>query len=318
MEAELPLVSVIIPAYNCASFVGEAIESVQGQDYPRKEIIVVDDGSTDSTPAVLQSFGDTIRVLHRPNGGAAAARNSGLRHAQGEYIAFLDGDDLWFPGKLALQVRHLQAHFRVGLVFTDWAVWPESGDPRPPDRRPRADGPPGGDIDPEHSGWLYHRLLLNCVLFTSTVLIRRSIIQEVGEFDETLRNGQDYDYWLRVSRLTEIHKLAAPLAVYRHHGGNSTHHPKTTNYPYLVVTRALACWGSRGPDGQAPDPGALRDRLADICFGFAYEHFWKGDPALARRGLLRALRHRPLRPRVWAYLLFSLAPRLLTRRLSAR
>ena len=252
-------------------------------------------------------------MIRRPNGGAAAARNTGLREAKGDYIAFLDGDDLWFPGKLTLQVRHLEAHAGVGLVFTDWVVWTESTGPRPTPPM----GAPGGDIDPERSGWLYHRLLLNCELNTSTVLIRRSIIDEVGEFDETLRNGQDYDYWLRIARLTEIHKLAAPLAVYRHHGGNSTQQPKGTNYPYVVVTRALARWGARGPDGRAPDSEALRDRLAEVCFGFAYEHLWKGDPALARRDLWRGLGQRPFRARMWAYLLISLAPRL-ARRLRAR
>jgi glycosyltransferase involved in cell wall biosynthesis len=311
----IPLVSVIIPAYNCAAFVGEAVRSVMRQDYPRKEIIAVNDGSTDETLSVLQSFGNDILVLDQPNAGAAAARNAGLRHAKGGYIAFLDGDDLWFAGKLGLQVRYLEEHPDVGLVFTDWTIWPEARDPRPLHMRPRLSKSLTDVIDPNESGWIYSRLLLDCVLNTSTVLIRSTIIREVGDFEQSLRNGQDYDFWLRISRITEIHKLVAPLAVYRHHGGNSTHHPKPTNYPYLVVTRALERWGPDGPDGRRPDSAALRRRLAALCFDFAYKHYWKGDALLARQSLIRCLRHRPFWFRAWLYLTVSfISRRVFTRR----
>jgi glycosyltransferase involved in cell wall biosynthesis len=307
----LPLVSVIIPAYNCAEFVGEAVRSVMQQDYPRKEIIAVNDGSTDGTLSVLQSFGNEILVVDQPNGGAAAARNTGLRHAKGDYIAFLDGDDVWFAGKLGVQVRYLEEHPHVGLVFTDWTIWPESRDPRPFHRRPHLGKSPSDEMDPSQSGWIYSRLLLDCVLNTSTVLIRSAIVRKVGDFDQSLRNGQDYDLWLRISRIAEIHKLVAPLAVYRHHGGNSTHHPKPTNYAYVVVTRALARWGPHGPDGREPDRAALRRRLAALCFDFAYKHYWKGDPALARQSLIQCLRHRPFWLRAWLYLAVSFISRRL-------
>ena len=105
-----PLVSVIIPAYNCVEFVSHAINSVLKQNYENKEIIVVNDGSTDDTPDVLESFGDQITVVNKENGGAPTARNAGLRIARGKYIAFLDADDLWLDGKLTMQVRYLEEH----------------------------------------------------------------------------------------------------------------------------------------------------------------------------------------------------------------
>jgi glycosyltransferase involved in cell wall biosynthesis len=304
-----PLVSVIVPAYNCAAFVGDAIRSVLQQGYPNLQIIAVNDGSTDPTLSVLRTFGDDVLVLDRANGGAAAARNTGLRHAKGDFIAFLDGDDIWFPGKLDVQVRYLEDHSEVGLVFTDWTIWEESPDGCRTESAPADGGSPDGAIDPSQSGWLYHQLLLECILNTSTVVIRSPIVRRIGEFDESLKNGQDYDYWLRVSRVAEIHKLAASLAVYRHHGGNSTHQPKPSNYAYIVLTRALARWGPRGPDGRAPDPAALRNRLAGLCFSFARNRYWSGDAARARASLGQCLRHRPLWLRPWLYLLLSLVPR---------
>jgi glycosyltransferase involved in cell wall biosynthesis len=234
-----------------------------------------------------------------------------LRHAKGDYVAFLDGDDVWLPGKLELQVRYLMEHPEVGLVFTDWIVSPEAHDPRPPERRPRAGGPLRGEIDRRESGWIYPDLLLNCALNTSTVLIQSAIIGQVGEFDESLRNGQDYDYWLRISRLAEVHKLSAPLAVYRHHGGNSTHQPKAVNYPYLVVTRAVRRWGTAGPDGRRPTRARLRGRLAQLCFAFGYDHFWKGDAACARRAFLQCVWNRPFWLKAWVYLLLGPARNVL-------
>jgi glycosyltransferase involved in cell wall biosynthesis len=289
--------------------VGDAIRSVLRQGYPNLEIIAVNDGSTDATLAVLRSFGGDVLVLDQPNGGAAAARNTGLRHAKGGLIAFLDGDDIWFPGKLDAQVRYLEEHAQVGLVFTDWVIWEETADGGRTESAPGGSRPPDEIIDPDQSGWLYHQLLLECILNTSTVLIRSSVVRQIGDFDESLRNGQDYDYWLRVSRLTEIHKLAAPFAVSRHHGGNSTHQPKPANYAYIVLARALARWGPRGPDGRAPHPAVLRQRLAGLCFSFARDHYWSGDTARARASFGRCLRHRPLWPRPWLYLLLSLVPR---------
>ena len=120
MTEKYPLVSVIIPTYNRAKYLRQCIESVLSQDYPNLEIIVVDNGSTDNTPEILASFGNKIKCLKEEKGGASASRNKGLRAARGEFIAFLDSDDFYLPGKISLSVRKLQEDHSVSLVYTDY------------------------------------------------------------------------------------------------------------------------------------------------------------------------------------------------------
>src|SRR5262249_33901781 len=128
LEAEQrDLVSVIIPTYNRASAVRSAITSALRQTHPQIEVIVVDDGSTDDTKATLAAFGDSIRALHQPNAGVSAARNTALRHARGEFVAFLDSDDEWFDWKLAAQVAAMRGNPAAGLVWTDMSAVDPSG-----------------------------------------------------------------------------------------------------------------------------------------------------------------------------------------------
>src|SRR4051812_6975653 len=165
--AQSPLVSVIVPAFNDERYLGEALKSALAQDYANKEIIVVDDGSTDSTPQILSTFSREIRVFRQSNGGAPVARNAAIAQARGKYLAFLDADDLWLPQKLSAQITYLEAHPDVGMVYSAWAEW-----------RPDADGsfapsaPPHPAVDLEiersSSGWLYNQLLLECVIHTTT------------------------------------------------------------------------------------------------------------------------------------------------------
>lgn len=122
------MVSVIMPVHNGAQFLREAIESALAQDYTPVEIIVVDDGSTDATPQILASFGSRIRHIRQTNSGAAAARNAALQASRGEYLAFLDADDLWLPQKLRVQIDYLGSHPDVDLVASSWKVLSETAD----------------------------------------------------------------------------------------------------------------------------------------------------------------------------------------------
>ena len=124
-----PLVSVIMPAYNARPYIEQAIRSVLDQDYAQIELIVVDDGSNDGTPELAEQFGNRVKVLRQKNAGPAAARNRGFAASQGEFIAFLDADDVWLAGKASMQVRYLQNHSETGLVYGDFKHW------RPPGRR---------------------------------------------------------------------------------------------------------------------------------------------------------------------------------------
>lgn len=297
-----PLISVIIPSYNCARYIAAALHSALDQDYPHKEILVVDDGSTDNSLDILRSFGKRIRVITQANAGAAAARNTGLQAAQGEYIAFLDADDLWLPGKLTAQANYLAAHPETGLVYSAWQEWHARADGEfdPPAPVPEAANP-SVEIVPEESGWMYNRLLLDCAIHTTTAMIRSKIAREVGMFDVNLRRGQDYDYWLRVSRITPIHKLKAVLSLYRIHRESITRKPHAANYGYLVIKHALDRWGRVGPDGSVTPKREVDQVLARMWFGYGYTHYIAGDCALAVNAFQRCIVHRPFWYSGWVY-----------------
>lgn len=292
-------VTVVIPAYNCAGTVAETLDSVLAQNHAATEVVVVNDGSRDDTLQVLRRFGDRIRVIDQPNAGPPAARNAGLRAARGEYIAFLDADDVWVQGKLEAQARHLDANPDVGTVFTDWHVW----NPEPDGsfrRRPEIEARPVDDrIDPALSGWLYTRLLFSSELLTTTVMMRASLVQRIGDFEPRLWNGDDYDYWLRASREAKITKLASIGALYRILPDSVSRRPRDINYEHEVVKGALDRWGRRGPDGSEADAAAVHQHLDELQIAHAHGHLLRGNAELALRTYRQMLARHPTRPRLW-------------------
>lgn len=294
-----PLVSVVVPAYNSALYVGMAVRSALDQDYPNKEIIVVNDGSTDNTADILAQFGARIVVVNQSNSGVAAARNLGMQTARGAYIALLDADDAWLPGKLRKQVDYLSAHPELAAVYCAWREWqPDAHGQFTLPRLSREEMEQDG-IEAQDSGWLYNKLFLESVIHTTTLLMRREIMEQVGQFDPTLRRGQDYDYWFRMSRLAPIHKLRAVLSLYRIHPESITHKPHQVNYPCLVIQKALDQWGRVGPDGTETPQAVIDGVLSRHWFNFGYLHLKQGDPKLAYDAFLRSLRLRPARVKAW-------------------
>jgi glycosyltransferase involved in cell wall biosynthesis len=201
------LVSVIIPTYNYARYVRQAVDSALAQSYPDREIIVVDDGSTDNTRQVLQDYGDKIAYIYQANQGLSAARNTGIRAARGDFIALLDSDDLWHPRKLELQVDCLTRHPEIGLLATE--QFTDRGE----------DWPPLGD-DPARACPL--ELTLDEVVGKarfgpSSAVIRRRCFDVVGFFDPGLRCVEDRDMWVRLASRFGLAKLPLPLMWYRVH-----------------------------------------------------------------------------------------------------
>lgn len=307
MSSELPKITVIIPAYNARVHIGEALESVREQGYEALEVVVVDDGSQDGTADYVETGWPWVQVVRKNNGGAATARNAGLRVASGEYIAFMDADDVWLPGKLHTQVRFLERHPEAAIVCSGFRVWQpdEQGDYPPPQSLVADTDAEGETLDPEYSGWIYHRLLLDSSVWTSTVMMRRSLVAQLGEFDETLRLGQDYDYWLRAAQLTEIHTLRRPLALYRQHAHSATARGAPVNYGARVLTRALKRWGTSSPNGASVPRRQVLHRIAGIHFANGFHHYHRGNHARARPEFASAVRLRPARALWWAYLLLA-------------
>jgi glycosyltransferase involved in cell wall biosynthesis len=192
----LPTVSVIIPAYNVSSFVGETLDSVFAQTFADYEVIVVNDGSPDTEELehVLEPYLDHIRYFKQENRGAGAARNTGLREAQAEFIAFLDADDLWLSNYLEEQMKFIRAH-ACDLVCADAVVFNGSAnDEKTYMEALMADAPPIGEVT------FLNLLSAEQSIITSGVVARRAPILRVGLFDEALRNAQDFDLWLRLAR----------------------------------------------------------------------------------------------------------------------
>jgi glycosyltransferase involved in cell wall biosynthesis len=203
----MPRVSVIIPTRNRAYFLQQAIGSVLDQTFRDLEVIVVDDGSTDATPYVLQKWKDRIRVVRQENSGVSRARNTGIRAARGRYLSFLDSDDLWLKDKLEVQVRFLDANPQYAVCYTD-EVWVRRGRRVNPKKSHR-----------KYSGWIYDRCLPLCIISPSSALMRRGVLDAVGLFDENLPVCEDYDLWLRVTSRFPIFFLDRKLIIKR--GGHA-------------------------------------------------------------------------------------------------
>ncbi len=189
---EKPKVSVIVPAYNVSKYIQDALISLEKQTFSDFEVLVVDDGSTDDTAAIVQKFcqRDTrFQLLKKQNGGLSSARNYGIRHARGEYIALLDGDDVYHRDKIATHIARLYNQPDVGVVYSA-------------SRTIRDDGKPtfiSLSGKPVHSNPLLALLCKNFVGHGSNAVFRRCLISEVGGFDENLRSWEDVDLWLRIA-----------------------------------------------------------------------------------------------------------------------
>lgn len=199
----MPNVSIIIPMYNAEKYIKEAIDSVLKQTYKDFEIIVIDDGSTDNTKSKLLDYGSQIKYIYQENAGPAVARNRGIKEAKGEYIAFLDADDIWMPEKLERQIRKLKNNSEFGVIHTDRLRLEPDGSVKPNEK-----------IVPE--GFIFEELLRNNFIICSSVLVKKECFNEVGLFDEDRKNrAEDYDMWLRISRKYAISFIAEPLIKYR-------------------------------------------------------------------------------------------------------
>lgn len=304
-DNDMPLVSVVIPAYNSADYIAEAIDSALGQDYPALEIIIIDDGSTDETKAIVSQYGDKVRLLEQQNKGSGAARNQGIRHSRGKYIAFLDADDVWWKNKISHQVEALN---RTGykMAYGRFIWWRPDAAGRHPSAEKEFSAVNNPNISTAEivSGSPYAELLLDCIVWTSTVIVEKSALEAVGLFDETLRKGQDYDLWLKLSQQIEMLGLEKPTALYRIHPASITASVKPINYEYLILSRAIGRWGEQGPDGRTPPPGLVTARLARSSLGHGLAHLKHGDPIIAAGSFRQSIHHTKLglKPRIFWFI----------------
>lgn len=286
-----PLVSIIVPAYDCAHFLPDALDSILAQQYPNMEVIVVDDGSSDGSAEIAEAYGSPVKVVRQKNQGPAAARNRGVRESRGEYLAFLDGDDAWLPGKLLAQMEHFASHREVGIVYGRFKRWRMNEEGKYPPMETFISPDNNGGIDDRESGWIYHQLLLDGIIHIITAVIPRSLFETLGGFDESLRVGEDYDFWLRASRLVQAHKLSRYVALYRISQSSTTRITRIINNEQVVLLRAIEKYGLASPNGVAISEKQMRARLFKLAFGHGYTHYWYGSPSVALDAFTDAVRY---------------------------
>lgn len=225
-------VSVIIPTYNRADLIAQAIDSVLAQAYPKLEIIVADDGSTDNTAAVVAAYGERVRYLTLPHRGLpAATRNAGIRASTGDLLAFLDSDDLFLPNKLAVQAAALVQAPAAGLTYSNGIYF-----------RTTSSEPVGRVLDglPTPSGWVFGTLLVSNFLAPPIVLVRRSALDAVGLFNESPEffAVEDFDLWLRLASQTQFVFAPGDVAAIRRHAGGISRNTARLRRGVLAVLAA--------------------------------------------------------------------------------
>jgi len=302
VEASKPKVSVIIPTYNYGHFLGEAIRSVLGQTLQDWELIVVDDGSTDNTREVVAAFADPrIHYIHQQNRGNPAARNAALRVVSGEYVAFLDADDVWFPEKLEKQVAKLdRLPPTVGLVYSDVYLFNnEDGTIIRSFLQGRR--PPQGRILREllgPDGWF---------ISDTGSLIRREVFQRVGLYDESLWWYEDWEMWVRIAAAYEVAALDEPLARCRRHSANLSKAPEGMYRHGEAARRKVMA----GYPLSRQERRALEHNRAHHEYLYGMDQLRLGKRGEARKALLRSLRLRPGERKTYIHLgLPLLSPRL--------
>ncbi|HTP45375.1 MAG TPA: glycosyltransferase family A protein [Casimicrobiaceae bacterium] len=273
--AESTVVSVVIPAYNVAWCIRRAVDSVLGQDFRRCELIVVNDGSTDRTAEVLAAYGEKLRAIDQPNRGMSAARNAGIRSAGGMYIAFLDADDWWLPGKISRQVELMESRPEVGFCSTAARV--EDGDGRLLNQWGCAQS---------NTNMLETLFARNAAIAggCSAVMVRRGLFDRVGMFDETLGGFEDPDLWMRLAAVSGYACIDETLAVILRRERSVSRNldsMRSAALRSMRKNRALLPASLRG--------GFWRDCLAGVYTDYAKPAYRAGRLGQAYADTLRAL-----------------------------
>ena len=299
-----PKVSVIIPAYNAIAYLPKTLASVQQQTFKDFEVLVIDDGSTDSTADWVNSLSDrNVQLIVQKNGGCASARNRGIQAAKGDYIAFLDADDIWEPSKLEKQAHILETSAAVGVVNT----WISNID---------SQGQPIGNLGtPDAEGKVWAQVIEeNPIMCGSAPMVRRQCFDAVGLFDQSLRSAEDWDMWIRLAKKYEFAVVKEPLVRYRIHPKSKSHNLQLHLQSRLsVIEKAFS--DSASDDSASDDASAseeagknageksavkgganasAKNRACGLAYlSVAYRALQNGDLKHARTLRRQSIRHYP-------------------------
>lgn len=306
-----PLVSVIIPVYNCAGYLPKALSSVLLQDAVTVEVLLVD-SSTDGSCASISKHADSrVRYMYQQPRGVSAARNLGIQHAQGEYIAFQDADDEWLPGKLSMQIAALQRYPDAGLVFTDTMICRDGDVVQATMNKNmlkewcKAHTSPVPDW---YYGNVYAALLARDCMNTSSVVVPRKVLEVSGNFDESFKIGEDYDLWLRIARRHPMVYIDRVLSKYQVRADGLSGGDDLSGVRWLEAHLAVREKHKRSNWIPAEHVELLNDVLSQLYWEIGWSHFGHNRFLEARKCFWKGLRARPLYLRNWLYWCSSFLP----------
>ena len=298
----MPRVSVIIPSYNCARYLGRAIDSARAQTYKDYEILVVDDGSTDDTKDVSMQYGRKVTYLYQQNRGVSAARNHAILKANGELFAYLDADDMWYPEKLERQVAFLDVHQECGMVHSEMSVINEQDEIlhlRFYEETKRS----------VPQGHCVQQLLMRCHIQPLTVVERRSSFDRVGGFDERLRVAEDYLHWIMIAAEGQaLGYMAEPLGKYRWRTGSLIGNRPRLLEDYVRICDILLHEKPIAARHGEECADILRARSYKVQRELAYLDRIEGRNESARRRLASLIKKRPSQVELYVDLLKAYLP----------
>ena len=277
-----PLISVVIPVYNAEKYIAETINSILSQTHTNLEIVAVDDGSKDSSVELLKTFGEKVRVIEQSNSGPAAARNRGVQEARGEWIAFIDSDDIWLPEKLEKQLAYTAPKYQWS--YTDCVFMGGVND-----------GRRDSEFSVKHEGQILKHLVERNFIGTSSILIRRDLYLDEGGFDEKLKSIEDWEFWVRIAAREAVGFINEAFVKYRIHPSSSSRGTRSTLPNHIqVIERIFA------KDGPAKDFRHLLNTSKATSYGICTEIAEEeGDYSFALRCAFNAARHQPANIRRW-------------------
>lgn len=277
-----PKVSVIIPCYNASATIRETLKSIKKQTFKDYEVIAVNDGSTDDTDNILASYAEKLngllKIITQINQGQAVAKNVGIRNSKGQFIAFLDSDDLWAPDKLEYQLAYMESRPHIGLCYTEGILINDKGDKI-------------GVVNAlsSHRGNCFDKLLIKNNIIASSVMIKREILDRVGLFDEDFKACENWDMWIRISKVSQIEYIDRPLTYYRVHPKNmSKNIDKMYDYRVKIIDKYLPKTNR--------DPLILEKRSMALFFtylAFGKQHIENLELRKARNNIIQAIKLRP-------------------------
>lgn len=274
--------SVIVPAYNCAEYIEETLNSILSQSYENYEVIVVNDGSTDNTSSILQDFvnnkSDRVTILEQPNQGVSAARNNAVSVASGDYLAFIDSDDIWLDDKLAQQLGVLKNGYEI--CYSNRYNFGDIDD-LPVDQSKIVDMPQGN---------IYQKLLDGNFITASSVVIKKALFDSLGGFNTELSHCEDWDLWLKCAELCSIGMSPEPLVRYRIHPAGLSKGYRAMHLARIkVLTRSLS-----SGRGQKLDASDRKQVLSNAYSCSAWEAAKAGDNIFSLKCYFKAIALNPI------------------------